>query len=214
MRCPNCSKSTLRKAKFCHNCGQSLTGHQNKSPNKAQFQTTIPDTVVTVGPNQVTKMEMVTTVGLIWSLSLGGCWLAEINPAWSVLPGLGTLIAPTIANAAYQWRTLPKPPREHINKIQVEHVDQYHRPRSIYDFEESITMDHLQHVAKRITDGEPFSRRGICQPGQFSQGDYYKIRDEFLRLNYAFYKNPAVKNEGIVLTPRCQKLLKRVVNGG
>jgi hypothetical protein len=159
-------------------------------------------------------MEMVITTGLIWVLSLVGCWLAEINPAWSVLPGLVTLMGPTMANAAYHWATLPKPPKEHINKIQVEYVDEYRTPRNLYDFNEYITLEHLVWVGKRHADGVPFSRRGMCEPGKFSQGDYYKLRDEFLRLRYAFYKNTAVKNEGIILTPRCKKLLNRVVDGG
>lgn len=209
MRCPHCRKSTLRKAKYCHHCGTGLKDGSVKS-----FQSAVPANVSTVSAQSVTKMEMVTTTGLIWTLSLGGCWLAEINPAWSVLPGLVTLMGPTVANAAYHWLTLPKPPKEHINKIQVEHVDEYQRPRSLYDFEAFITLEHLVWVANQVRHGKPFSRRGLCQPGQFSQGDFYKVRDEFLRLHYAFYKNPAIKNEGIILTPRCLKLLKRVVDGG
>lgn len=208
MRCPNCKKSTLRKAKYCHNCGASLS-------NNAKFESTAAVVVTdqAVVSNAPSKMELITTTGLIWGLSLGGCWFADIDPAWSVVPGLVTLIGPTVAEAAYQWVTLPKPPREHITKIQAEHVDELGRPRTIADFDEKISLAQLAWVANRVADGQPFSRRGMCQPGKFSQGDFYAVRDEFFKLHYAFYKNPAVPNEGIILTPRCQKLLKSVVKG-
>ena len=209
MKCPSCHKSTLRKANFCHTCGAKL--------NRATaFELASPaiDPALSLPKSSVSKTDVIITTGLIWSLSLGGCWLAEIDPAWSVVPGLVTLIGPTIAEAAYHWVTLPKPPREQAQKIQVEHVDEIGRPRSLYDFEETITLDNLVWVATRIEMGQSFSRRGMCQPGKFSQGDFYKVRDEFLRLRYAFYKNPAVPNEGIILTPRCLKLLKKVVVDG
>jgi len=210
MRCPDCQKSTLRKAAYCHHCGTALT---KSASQKTEFLHTQSLSVSPpVQGKHAKRNDLIVTTGLIWGMSLGGCWLAGIDPAWSVVPGLVTLIGPTIAEAGHAWVTLPKPPREQITKIQAEHIDEQGRPRSIYDFDDKITLDMLVWVADAVVNQEkPFSRRGICEAGRFSQGNFYTVRDEFLRLNYAFYKNPTIPNEGIILTPRCLKLLKKVL---
>jgi hypothetical protein len=79
---------------------------------------------------------------------------------------------------------------------------------------DSITLAQLQHVARMVLEppdgeGRPFARLKICKPGLFSQGDFYTLRDAWLKSHHALYLDPAAPNRGIILTERTRRLLKK-----
>jgi hypothetical protein len=109
--------------------------------------------------------------------------------------------------------------RDRQTKITIEHkeTDNYGKRRMLLsELPDSISLAQLQHIARAVLDppdgeGESFSRLKVCKPGLFSQGDFYTLRDAWLKSHHALYLDPAAPNRGIILTERTRRLLKKSV---
>jgi hypothetical protein len=168
--------------------------------------------------------EHVLRIGTLFLGGLCGHLFLEWDPSLTVILPLGYVF---LGPAAEFIGTLAgKLPAMEFGQtgpltLRVEHhetSDEGRRFVGLYDMPDSIGLEHLQWIAGKVLpppdgEGESFSRRQVCKVGRLSQLQFETVRDAWLKINYAFYRNPAAPQQGIVLTPRCMKMLKRAHGG-
>lgn len=198
-------------AKFCPHCGASLAkGHSFEYALDGASSAADPV------PGQSLADKALTT-GLVALAVFAGVLADAWSPVWVALVPLAYLLSPSLIRVLTK---LPKIEKSHYTTLRVEHSEKSVDGRNVIidEFPPHIEVNHIRHIAEKclpkpVGDGLTFSRPNVCQPGKLSQGDFRIIRDIWLESNHCFYRNPLVKNQGLVLTERCYRLLKRVVDG-
>lgn len=123
----------------------------------------------------------------------------------AVLTGLGLPILRLWLN-----RPAGPPPAPAPNKVvvQVEHVTEDGRHWLLDQLNPKIEWYDLQRVAGTVLDGVSWSRRALGSKAGLSQGDYEKLTQDMLRLNY-LESLPNGQN-GFRLTGRGRRFLQAV----
>lgn len=220
--CSTCNNWIVRGANFCHHCGHAIAGNTT-------FETSFGGSSVQAGgvapPSGRHRAPVSDHIWRVATLFLGGLCghlFLDWDPGWIVYGPLGyVLLGPAAEFIGVLAGRLPAVEfsRDRQTKITIEHkeTDNYGKRRMLLsELPDSITLAQLQHVAKMVLEppeGEclPFARLKICTPGVFSQGDFYTLRDAWLKSHHALYLDPAAPNRGIILTERTRRLLKKSV---
>lgn len=214
--CPTCGTWAVRNANFCWQCGHAIAamGHRFESSigNGSASSMAPPSAPMSAGP-QTPMSEHILRIGTIALGASAGALFADLNPAWI---GLGP-VAYALAGPVGNWfiRFMGRVPKIEVNKdtattLRIEHVTEDKKHWLLLDFPQGIELEHLQYIAQEVLDKKaPFSRPALCKPGSLTQGEFYKIRDFWLQHRYAYYKHPQAKQQGIALTERCRRLLKK-----
>jgi len=213
LNCDNCNSWTVRGANFCHNCGHSLSlvfeySQGNGGPQMAQN-----------GMIRSNWKDRVATTILIVSTAGIGAIVGVLDTGYMVLVPLAYLLWEPASKLILDiLGKLPdKPPKALETTLRVEHKTPDNKHWRLYDFPAGIELAHIQHIARICLEpptgeGAAFSRRKVKRNGALSQGQFETISQFFLDVNYAFYRDNAAPNLGIVLTERCNRLLKKALN--
>lgn len=213
--CPNCNKWTVRGANFCHHCACVLGGSVFEYGPGPELG---PGQVVTEAGPRKTLKDKAMTATLLGMAAACGVLFAGWDAAWiAFTPMIYLSYEPAKDFVAALAGKLPEPKSE-ATTLRVEHVTEDKRHWLLYDFPEGISLDHLQHIARKVLpepigEGAKFSRRVVCEKGFMSQGQFETIKEFWIRINYAYYRGPDPR-EGIILTERCNRLLKKSLNLG
>ena len=216
--CPKCGKWAVKNANFCHNCGFNLRGEfiahspaiaQNggfggsttRITNHYNYKTHIVElfgiTGLSVGlVYSVANDQVIVAVGLVVPLA-----------AYTV-PKLVPALASSFAEVKTAFAMGHGRQKSDNSVLSVEHIDDWGRPRLLHDFHNSVDLKQLAWIGKRVGEGATFSRNQLCEIGVLSQPQFWRIKTEFERLNYAIPRNPKVKNLGVVLTERGRRLVR------
>ena len=222
--CNTCGVWAVRNAAFCWQCGHPIaaTGHTFESAIGNGYDA--PAASVPAKPQTPIWDKILRFGAVVGSVSVGSAflgWPAELVP----ITGIGYVVAPTLFNWSVRFvGLLPKPKLEsgsdNAATLRVEHVTEDKKHWLLYDFPGGIELKHIQWIAEQVVgEGMSFSRRNVCKPGKLSQGEFETIRDFWLSIHYAFYRDEAAPNRGLILSERCRRLLKKsqqitVVDGG
>jgi len=196
MTCSHCNSWTITNANFCFQCGVSLvsTSFEYNSLQPASFNW---------------KDKMLTTVSLA-TIAAGASFFANWPTEFIALLPLGYLLYTPISKLLLD--ILGKLPEKQSATVEttlkIEHTSLDKKHWLIADVPPGIELKHIQHIAK-VCETKPFSRRNCCQAGKLSQGEFEKIRDFFLEMNYTFYRNRHSPTTGMILTERGKRLLKK-----
>ena len=211
--CSSCNGWTINGARFCHHCGHILGG---MSFEYATGSGSVGVSGPTLGASGQSVKDKAATTGLIALAMSAGTLTETWGPEWIALGPLAYLLYPYAHKLLLDLAgKLPEKQPGHT-KIKVEHSEKTIDGKRILidEYPEEIELSHIQHIAKVCLPnpagrGLEFSRLNVCRPGKLSQGQFRIIRDIWLESHHAFYRNPLVKNQGLVLTERCNRLLKK-----
>ena len=222
--CPQCNSFIVSKANYCWNCGFNLVSeYVSHSPSIAiaggssitqPIRTTLKLDWKSI---LVTKLFPPTVVGIAVYIVSSDHQLAF---SLSALTAVLQAIAPGLNQGAIDWynaqtaRIKAKATKNiktsKPKMIQIEHLDQYGRPRFLNEFDERVSVEDLAWVHHRTAEhGARFSKRGVCVSGGVVSEKKLKIlQNEFLRLGYARKLYPKTDNSPIVLEPQGIRMLR------
>lgn len=208
-KCIKCRKWTVGGANYCHHCGQYLKGNPN------QFDSTIPIAPGPTKPRQpgsnnhkvvLAEGGLITVLAVADMVALGQeYYMVTVGLSIPLMAYTIPKIASAIGGLAVDIKSVwvrplvPETEKSNPKPIQVEHVDEYGRPRLLYDFPAEIELKHLVHIAKRLEAGKAYSRRSMVQSGKLSQPQFEAITGVLLNLRVAKRKYPDAKNSPIEL---------------
>lgn len=213
---------TSAYAKFtCPHCDRLILAFYREASPMATLESSAPfldvshPTQTTVAPKSFWASDGVNSsiIGLFAGLlMLGLCWGYDLPAAWAVvtalLVGIGMYALKVVLHRP-PGAPLPlsSKPQKHI--VQVEQITEDNQHWLIAEFDQTISLSDLQAVALAITrDGANFSRNELTRKAGISQDKWHKIKNDFLRLDYA---RPLPNNQnGYTLTPQDRRFLRGV----
>lgn len=210
--CNSCGSWVVAGANFCHNCGLSL------APMAFQSSLAIksPYTPQNREFGQVSgQWKDKASTAFMLALAMGaGAVFADFSPSLVALIPAGYLLWPVANKMILDLMGKLPQPAEGAVTIKVETVTDDHRHWTFDQLPPSISLGQLQHVAEVCLPepkgrGLAFSRRKVHKTGTFSHGDYDALKGFWLEANFAFYRDAEAPTTGVILTPRCYKLLRK-----
>jgi hypothetical protein len=194
MNCQQCQKWKVKNANFCWYCG--LAFHNNR------FETEL----ITARPQFQISKQITDTLLILGISYLGVQFWLDWPPALSMVPPLVYLIGrPFLETYLNAPKKDPEP--EHTT-LKVEYRSEDKRHWTIDNYPAEISLQHLRYVAQIvIVEGGKFSRRSITKNSPVTQTQYDILRQYWIKNNLLV----VTANNHNVLTPRCQKLLKKTL---
>ena len=110
-----------------------------------------------------------------WFYGFGLGWLAAV---FAFVVGVGLHVLKIVLHRP------PSEPKTDSTVVKVEHWDEEKKHVLLVEFDERITLEILQRVAKAIESGANWSRPSLTVRAKISQGKYHLLNSEFQRLHY------------------------------
>lgn len=178
----------------CPKCGQTLKILPLRSTTVEQDAVFMPDAVLpSTTPNRGHYKgfwgSLAVNDALIGVYAGGGVylltWVFDVPAVWAVITGFVVGVGAYMVRVVlYVPRVQQQPNNGPTTTVRVEQVSEDKTKWVMRDFNEAITLDDLQKVARACLNWGEWSRKVTTKQAHLSQGKHNKLQDDLVKLWY------------------------------